>query len=75
MIDRLLLASLRWRLRGDANNAFAGELTLVLATRFRERGEENDAQKAVRRCIAKITQQVAALDEFVNLETGRVARQ
>ena len=70
MIDRFLLACIRWRFRRDAQNAFAGKLTLALATRFRERGEEVDEQRATDLVISRIAQQSVALEKFVNLDSA-----
>lgn len=75
MIDRLLLASLRWRLRRDDCNGFMGAVVLSLAAKIREQCSTIEAQKAVERSIAQVALQTVALDNFEKLEAGEAARQ
>jgi hypothetical protein len=75
LVNRALLRLVNRRLRSDTGDAFMGGLVLSLATRIRERGEEANAQKAVQATITRVTAQIAALDEFFELEAGEVARQ
>jgi hypothetical protein len=75
IIDRLLLACLRSRLRGDDTNEFMGAVVLSIAARTREQCLTVEAQKAVERTIAQVALQTVALNNFAELEAGEVARQ
>lgn len=72
LLDRLLLACIRRRLRRDAGNGFTGQLILCAAERIRQCGENIEAEKAVERIVAQVALQTVALDKFFKLNAGDV---
>ncbi len=75
LLDRLLLACIRWRLRSDVGNGFTGKLILCSAERIRQCCEDIEAEKVVESIVAQVVLRTAALDKFTKLEAGESARQ
>jgi len=66
ILDRLILACIRRRLRRDAGNYFMGAVMLSVAARTREQCSTIEVQKTVERSIAQVVLQTVALNTLLS---------